>query len=419
MNRFSYVLFCLLCIIVLFQDIIGISLFQVGIPGIFLKFLLSFKDLLIFLIIIFNLMLYVTNGKHISLNATLFFFSGYLLFVIFYFFYFDNPGKNFNDLRALIFPIYTYLAGYTSFYLKKDKAIKFIGGLTLFSVLISLAVYFLGPDFLVKLKVLDFTVGIRGYYGLIFNNLPSTFFGNFANFTFYRLAGPVLNPIGTATLFSFIFAILYSFYRKGHKDFVLKVTIASLILAILLTFSRGPIIGLIVGIVITNIMWGRRIKLSNQLFLYLVFITLSIILYNIFSIIIKETIQLRDSSSIAHLTALMKSWGYINLNWLGTGIGSTGQWNSDISVAGVGENSFAMIIGQVGIVSFVFLMAAYLSIFKNILVNKQIELNYGMSIFFVAYLFNAMFCATLLTVTPAMLFWFFIGFLENKELVTA
>ena len=90
------------------------------------------------------------------------------------------------------------------------------------------------------------------------------------------------------------------------------------------------------------------------------------------------------------------------------------MWRRDGSMIGASENSYAVIVGQVGIVAFLFLILAYFRIFKNLVKNKLSYINYGLLISMIAICFNGMFSYSLLTVTPLTLFWFFVGYAENQ-----
>lgn len=419
MTKLFYFLFCLLCILVLFQDFLGIFLFNLGIPIYFIRIFLSLKDIIIISILLLNLMTCVVARQNIPINATIFFFVGYLVIVGIYFFRFgelSTIGSNINDLRSLIFPVYAYLAGYTAYYLKKEQMVRFVEKAALFSVVLSLWFYLLGNSFLVRLGVLNYTEDIRGYFGLIFKGLPSSYFTSLRDITIFRLAGPVFNPVGTATLYTFVAGLSIAYYRFVKKGYKRRILLALLVLAIFLTFSRGAIMGFILGLLFTDLLWRRRTSVKRPiLIIYCVIAVLSIVFYKSFLSMIRDTFSLKDASAWSHYNALAASWEYLKNNWMGSGIGSMGMWRGTNYTGGAGENSFIFIIGQIGILAFIFLAGVYFSMIKKIIQHKDDYINYGLLICAVAVLFNSMFSPSLLTVTPMILFWFFIGYSEGSS----
>lgn len=420
MTKFLYILFCLLCILILFQDFLGIFLFNLGIPIYFIRIFLSLKDIIIISILLLNLMTCVVARQNIPINVTIFFFVGYLVIVGIYFFQFgglSTIGSNINDLRSLIFPAYAYLAGYTAYYLKKEQMVRFVEKAALFSVVLSLWFYLLGDSFLVRLGVLNYTENIRGYFGLIFKGLPSSYFTSLRDITIFRLAGPVFNPVGTATLYTFVAGLSMAYYRFVKKGYKRRISLALLVLAIFLTFSRGPIVGFILGLLLTDLLWIRKTHTKRPiLIIYCVIAVSFIVFYKNFFGMFRETLTLHDASTRSHYNAILDSIEYLRNNWMGRGVGSIGMWRATDYTGSGGENSFIFIIGQVGIFAFIFLAGVYFSIIKKIIQHKNDYINYGLLICAVAVLFNSMFSPSLLTVTPMMLFWFFIGYSEGSSL---
>lgn len=405
-------IFYLLSFVILFQDMIGIIMFNADLSPMIVKAFLSFKDIILMGMILLNLMSIGILRRYLKINAAIVIFCIYTSVVLSYFFFVDNPGKNWNDLRSLLFPFYAYLAGYTSYYYNRERLIKNIGIVTLFAVLVSLAVYSMGSSFMLKMRVLEYTECVRGYYGLVFEGLPSTFFGAFSKIKVFRLAGSVLNPIGTATIFIFCFSALYSYYRHEKVRIYVKITLALLISAIFLTFSRGPIFGLLVGLPIANLVWSRKAKSANSLLIGFIVIGVCVALYEIFFTIIRDTVLVADPSTMGHVNALKDAGKYIFNYWIGDGVGSGGQWSS--TGLQVGENSFIMIAVQVGLIPLILMALIYFINIRGFLKNKKYILNYGLLIFTIAYLFIAVFSPALLTVTPGVLYWFFVGYSQGQ-----
>jgi len=419
MVRQFAVLFYFLCALILFQDFIGIFLFNIGVPKYLLQLFLSLKDILIIALIFLNLAACAVVKKHVVFNRTLFFFTGYFAVVILYFLYFgglNNGACSFNDLRSLIFPVYAYLAGYTSFYLEEQKTIKFIEKIAVISIILSLFLYFMGDSFLVRLKVLNYTEDVRGFFGMIFRGLPSTYFTVLSKMTIFRLAGPILNPNGTALIYIFVFCISLSYYRVVRGEPMRRFLLILLAVCIFLTFSRGAIVGLILGLVFASFVWTKkRRSVKSLLAIYCALLLLIMIFYDKFYNIVTDTFLFKDPSIRAHYNALFASIDYLKYSWFGRGVGSSGMWSATEYTGGAGENSFVSIVGQVGVFALFFMIAAYVNILKNLINNRENYINFGLLICAIVFLFTAMFSPSLLTVTPSLLFWFFIGYSESNS----
>jgi len=91
------------------------------------------------------------------------------------------------------------------------------------------------------------------------------------------------------------------------------------------------------------------------------------------------------------------------------------MWSATEYTGGAGENSFVSIVGQVGVFALFFMIAAYVNILKNLINNRENYINFGLLICAIVFLFTAMFSPSLLTVTPSLLFWFFIGYSESNS----
>ncbi len=401
MKRLFYFLFCFLCVLVLFQDFIGIALFNLGVPKYLLQIFLSLKDLIVLLMAVLGMITCAVMQCRISFNSTIFFFAGYSLIVAVYFIAFgglSNMPGNINDLRSLIFPVYAYLAGYVMRYLDKEDMIKFIEKAALFSVLLSLGLYLFGDGALIRLRVLDYTEDVRGYFGQIYKGLPSSYYTKLSDVTIFRLAGPVFNSIGTAILFTLVAGLLigrYKFVEKGQKR---RILLALLILSIILTFSRGAILGFLLGLLVTDLFWSKRLGSNKSIVVtYFIVVLFMALYYRNFASIMRDTFLLTDSSSISHYNGLVASLDYLKNNWMGRGVGSVGMWRIADYAGGAGENSFVHIIGQVGIFAFLFLTGAYVCVVKKLIKHRDNYLNYGLLICAVAVLFNSIFSPSLLT----------------------
>ncbi len=414
MKKLSYALFCSLCILVLFQDFIGIILFNLGVPKYLLQIFLSLKDVIILSMVALGLITCSVLRQWIPLNATVFFFAGYSLIVAVYYIVFGGLGNvqnNLNDLRSLIFPVYAFIAGYVTITTDKDRMVKFIEKAAVFSVLLSLLLYLMGDNFLIKLRVLDYTEDVRGYFGMIYKGLPSAYFTRVGDMTIFRLAGPVFNSVGTATLYTFVAGLSVAYYKFVEKSQKRRFLLAMLILSIILTFSRGAVLGFILGLVMVDLLWPIRTPHRKPIMaVYLILVILIIAFYRNFANVLKDTFLLTDPSAKGHYNGLIASWEYLRNNWIGGGVGSLGMWRFTDYSGGAGENSFVHIIGQVGIFAFLFLACAYLSVIKKLIKHRDDYLSYGLLICAVAALFNSIFSPTLLVVTPMILFWFFIGY---------
>ncbi|MDD4352756.1 MAG: hypothetical protein PHU71_07340, partial [Candidatus Gracilibacteria bacterium] len=249
MLAFLQVLLAILISSVLLQDFIGIFFFNLGVPKIVLQLFLALKDILLVVIIYLSLVANVILKKRIRLTSTGFFLIFYAIIIFVYYTVFYK-SRSLMDLRALIFPVLAYLAGFLVIIVQKKTILTWIEKIGAFSVILSLLFYFSGPSFFIKMRTLAFTEYIRGFYGLVNRGLPSTFFSKFGGVQIFRLAGPILNPIGTSLLFIFIFSLIYGYYRYQQWSLMNRCSKTLLVLtlcAILLTLSRGPIIGFFLG----------------------------------------------------------------------------------------------------------------------------------------------------------------------------
>lgn len=417
MNILFQALFYALCTVVLLQDIIGIFLFNLGVHKYLLQLFLASKDVLLFVIIAVNLATCAVKKVRIYLNAAMCFFACYFAIVVYYFLMQDNKAAVINDFRSLTFPIYAYFAGYTSFYLREEKMMKCMGRIALLSVVCSILFYLGGPAFFTKVGTLSYTETIKQYYGLTFNNLPSTFFSYFGRVSIFRLAGPILNPNGTATLYVFVAGLFIAHYRLVKKERGEGVLITLLLLAIFLTFSRGSIAGFILGLLLMNFLWRGKKNQKKQIFvIYGGMLIALAAFYNIFSSMIRDTFLLQDPSTRSHYDAIRASWAYLKDYWMGSGIGSIGMWRGTDYAGGAGENSFIFIIGQVGVFAFIFLAGFYFNVIKNLIRRRYDYLSSGLFICAVAILFNSVFSPSLLAVTPLVLFWFFAGYAQRQNM---
>jgi MFS family permease len=283
------------------------------------------------------------------------------------------------------------------------------------SSLLALCIYLMGPKLLVKWNLLEYTEQARGFFGLVTRGLPATFYNFFGGITLFRLAAGIMNPIATATLVIFTINILFSSeIVDGIKNVSFVYWI--LILTTVLTFSRGPILGAVLAIPVGLMFWRNKIDSSiwKKIFwIFFLLIVVGIIGIGVFQNMFESSIKMQDSSSKGHYYALLQSWEYLQNNWMGSGIGSSGQWaESDVGAAV--ENSYAMIIGQVGSIAFFFLAGAYFLIIRNCLRRKDHFLSLGLFLTFIMMLINAFFSPSLMSVTPLTLFWFLVGYFETS-----
>jgi hypothetical protein len=410
----------LLFALIIFQDFIGIFLFNIGVPIAFIKILLATKDILLIIIIIKSCIDRIILRKNIHINGRIILLLMYFIIVTSYLFIFPEANNNINDYRSLIYPTYAYIAGFVIMKMSIAKIMKTIKNMTILSVAVSIISYLPGKELFINIKTLPYIEYVRGYIGMTSDNLPSTFFGKFSNLSFFRLPGPTLNPLGSATLYSLIFLIYYYAYnRKEEKSF--RFYLIFILIAIFLTFSRGPIFCLIIGLIISNIIMSRKKSYKNKKVVIIYVIIAIIIGYTFikYNSLYSDTINIRDYSTKTHIIALQGSYEYVKYNFLGTGIGGFSKWNINMTMEAIGENSYALIIGQVGIISCILLLIIYINIMYKLYKNKFIPINCGLFAFIIASLINGMFSASLLSVTPQILFWILAGYsdghLMNRE----
>lgn len=407
MGSFKEGLLLVLIYLIFFQDYIGLLIFNVQSSLLVVKFFLALKDV----IILFFLLSGFLVTRQFRFSWTLLYMSFYSATVLIYFFTF--PNSNLTDLRSLLFPFYCMLAGYFFKDFARDRFVYHFRFSTLMSAIIALIVYFMGPELLIKWRLLEYTEQGRGYVGLVTRGLPATFYNFFGGIDFYRFAAGIMNPIATASLMIFALNMLFGFEitsKIKNPSWIYWV----LVLAIALTFSRGPIVGAVVAMSVGLIFWKNRFnsQVWGKFFKAGALILLLIVLgAGTLKVLYLSSVGMQDSSSKDHYLAIINSWEYLQRNWMGAGVGSSGQW-SHSDAGGAGENSYAMIIGQVGLVAFFFLMMSYICIVRKLLKRKDHFLSFGLFLTFLMILINAFFSPIITSVTPLTLFWFLIGYFE-------
>jgi hypothetical protein len=393
--------------LIFFQDYLGLLLFNIQPSYTVVKCFLGLKDM----VFVFLLVGGVMAKRRFPFSPVLLFMALYAVTVLIYFF--ALPNSSAYDLRSLLFPFYCMFTGYLCNRLNTEKFSRHFKMAAVTSTLIALALYCFGPSLLIRLKLLQYTEQGRGAFGYVTSGLPSGFFSFFGPFDLFRLAGGIMNPIAMAGITIFAFAVLFGEEMSTERKNPMWVYWA-LITASLLTFSRGPLIGGILGLVLGLIFWRKKISSAVKkrfrgigiLALLLLFFGTAVLRNAILS-----SINMVDGSSKGHYVALTMTWESISRNWMGMGVGASGQWeNNDLGLAS--ENSYGMIVGQVGIVAFFFLVVSYFFMFRNLLKNKNHFLSFGLFLSFVMFLVNGIFSPGLLSVTPLTLFWFLVGYFE-------
>ena len=396
--------------LIFFQDYLGLLLFNLQSSYIVVKCFLGLKDM----VFVFLLVAGVMAKRRFPFSPVLLFMSFYAVTVLVYFF--ALPNSSVYDLRSLLFPFYCMFTGYLCNHLNMEKFSRHFKMAAVMSTLIALVLYCFGPDLLIRLKLLEYTEQARGAFGYVTGGLPSGFFSFFGPFDLFRLGGGIMNPVAMGTIT--IFASAFLFGREISAERKNPIWIYwMLILAALLTFSRGPLLGGIFGLVFGLILWRKKISFSSRkkfrgiglLFLLLVVLGTTVLKSAFIS-----SVNMEDGSSKGHYIALVHAWEYVKQNWMGAGVGASGQWiTSHVDVAG--ENSYGMMVGQVGVVAFFFLTVCYFFMFRNFLRHKDHFLSFGLFFSFVMLLINGFFSPGLFAVSPLTLFWFLVGYFETTS----
>lgn len=223
------------------------------------------------------------------------------------------------------------------------------------------------------------TIGVFEYFFL-----PANWIGNFlgiAGFGFGQnalastnqassfLAGP--NQLASYLIFPYFYALHRAFISK--KSFITQWSnflLLPLTLAILLTFSRSAILGMLVGtllIIIFNVCTNR-----NKVAHIILFITscatlvVSYVMYGGGTIVDLLT---HGASSAQHLSASENGWssivhsGFINIIF-GRGVGTAGP--AALKFGGyISENYYLQILIEVGVVGFIIFATFFVSAIKT------------------------------------------------------
>lgn len=393
--------------LIFFQDYLGLFLMNLQSSTTVVKCFLGLKDMALVFLLVTGVMV----QRRFPFSPVLLFMSLYAATVLIYFFALPNSSS--YDLRSLLFPFYCLFTGYLCRSLNADLFFRHFKLAAAAATLLALVLYCFGPDLLVRLKLLEYTEQGRGAFGYVTNGLPATFFSFFGGQALFRLAGGIMNPIAMAGITIFAFALLFGAeITAGRKSSLWVYWI--LISAALLTFSRGPILGGIVGLALGLVLWRKKLGFSFRkkfrgigLFVLLLILAGTTVLKSAFV----SSINMEDGSSKGHYVALVHAWEYVKQNWMGAGVGASGSWiTSHVDVAG--ENSYGMIVGQVGVIAFFFLVVCYFFMFRNLLRHSDHFLSFGLFLSFVMFLVNGIFSPGLLSVTPLTLFWFLAGYFE-------
>ena len=403
-------LFVALIYLIFFQDYIGLVLFDLNFPIFLIKSFIIIKNILVVVILTKSLLDISLLKIRKRFSFVLMFMFFYFLIIIIYYSFLSKGSGAASDLWSLSFPFICLSAGYFSLSFNNEIFIKHIQIASFISITLGLILYFLGHKTLININVFDYTEHVKGFSGFSYKGLPSTFHSVLGGHEIFRLAASIMNPIATATLFVFSISILCGdefLSRKRRLSIISSVTI---FIGILFTFSRGPILGFFIGL--STALWFWRSAMPKQ------FLKISIPILTIFFIIfyvgiLEDTVSLEDASSRGHYYALQRAWEYASQNLLGSGVGSSGHWKGDGGGV-VLENSFAMIVGQVGVVALAFLLLAFGFLFYDFLKYRANSLSIGLFVTFVMLCFNSFFCGALLSVTPLVLFWILVGRFEGN-----
>jgi hypothetical protein len=390
----------------------------------------SYKDLLIFSIMSFLVLSFLKNKSHLlkisKLHVSILFFI--LLCLVLFFVNSNNFIAGLVGLRKTI--IFTSMFFMARFLLKDEDDIKIfvncVLGVGFIVALGTVIQYFFLPD---TMSISAMSRGdvnmnqilIDGYY---FHFLrPSSFFEGANVLGFYL-----------AYLAAFMVGIIL--VEKETKYHLLKFSALLMVLiALILTLSRGAWIALVGGILV----WGLikfRYLLRKFTFLLLIgiIISISILSSPLISFRLQSIFDPYDDSKNSRLLHYTRYWGeYFNLNntghfLIGKGLGTTGavpeMFESNEFKSGFMDLYYLELyqdIGIFGLGSFLLILFFYLRILF-ILEKKPSNLYFkpllnGMILATFTFILSGFFTGVGASFAEATIFWSFIGLSEAIQRV--
>ncbi|SLL33521.1 Uncharacterised protein [Mycobacteroides abscessus subsp. abscessus] len=348
-DRFVGLLICY----VIFQNFIAIIAAKY-LGGDFSQFVIIFKDVLVYLVLLFA---FCINHRKFKLIAPdIFAFLYFFLLVI----YLLVPNENglfamIVQFRQLITPISLYLLG-RFLLIKKSRVevyLRVLVKISVIAVIFGLVErYLLGDAFWSTLGIKEYLIskGMEvwsyGYGGVQ---------GNFYTYDLYSIIGHPLRRmvsfVADPTLFGQFLVlpiVILLFTEIFNKKYRIYFSII-LIFGLLLTISKGGVLSLLIAL--TYKLFHSKYKVFGYFAIIILMIALAIIMNN----------ASLFSSLPSHINGLVHNSMNIISKPFGSGLGSSGNFavlfsTSSDSDIGSGESYIGMVLGQVGVFSILFIL---------------------------------------------------------------
>lgn len=356
---------------VVLQDFVLSLLYNLTNATTFIKLLLYSKDLIFWILVGFSIVKELSKGRGKKKLLPIFFLVA--LVVFFLVGALLNPSNLSNvyvAFRSIALLPGCYLIGRNI--IKKEKFRKFTKGY--FNVFLTVVAILGIVEYLVDITVGDKTfwtdvIGVTDYFtdikgqgDRLVEGLPGNFYGSYGQgyFSVKRLSSIWINPLTAA--YSLLLPTLYYWYQvlvrwknltpKEKQSMLLHALLFAA--ALLLTNTRGIILPFLVCIVI----FLFKSKSSFKYFaLFAIFAgALAFVIVKMDSLIS----YLYDGSTMGHIDAIQS--GLSHMTFLGTGLATVGITSSSAGT----ESQYLSILGQTGLVMFVFYIALEISMIREL-----------------------------------------------------
>lgn len=414
------------------QDLVlSLCLHYVQLSPSFLNLIVTAKDIVIYFILFPIAFIKVRKYKHNWKSEEIYIF----LFIMLCCIYMIIGDAEFRirllEFRSFFTSIVLYYIG-RCVIMSKEKVIDFnkqMIGLTIFIVVFSIIEYFvIGKYFwsdIIRISDFNYLVKGLGNESVIGESMNMYTAGE------RRLVGPFGDPLFMSyfciPLVNIVLSIIFInspkiyFEVKKSKKWLL-IILATLVICLILTISRGPIIAELIAITITLILL-KRIK---KLFSCIIILTIPLVIFfdKIYDIIYK-TITLNDGGSAGmHIYLLENGLEAFKKNIFGSGIGTNGllAQMSGSEVAIHTENAYLNLGLQIGIFGLVLYIIFWFTItYKNLSLYKNTNNIYVKQFSLAQIITNIAFFVTgfispqIWTVKSITLFWFVNGIISQMN----
>lgn len=210
-----------------------------------------------------------------------------------------------------------------------------------------------------------------------------------------RTVGSILEP----TSFSRLLAVLIlamMFLPRAYNKYKNKTVILMVLMSIIvlfLSFSRGGIVIFFMGLSVY--VFFKSSSASRFLVMFIMLIIVYLVINN------SSLFSLESGNSIRHLTGLANGVGSIKANFMGHGIGSSGQMAASYGMDQIddviGESYIGSLSYQLGTPGLTIFSIFFFSIFYYLIINVRLvdfglsvlAISFGVSIYLTSFLANS------------------------------